>query len=778
LIVSVLALGVGGSVALFDIAEQVLFRPLPFPQAERLVALDRVSRRGGPQAYFDFQGYSEVLQHVRSFDLIGAGGSARMRLTRVEEPVEVSTQFYSASMLELLGATVLRGRLFTMTEDSGDGARVAIISSSLWQGVFLGDPNIVGRAVLLNGTEYRVIGVVAEPFHGHLMNKQISVWLPLSRYKVEMPDFRALNVLARLRSGVSIAAARDELASLGSSGRAWDAGAGIGYEVVGFKEVLFDDFRKDLQYLLMAVFLVLAAGCASVANLLLVQANERSHEWATRVALGCGRSRLIRQCFLESLTLAMAGGLLGIGIALAIIRLTKAYAPVLARSYGNWLRLDELRLGGRLVLIAVAVSLFSCLLFGILPALHATSSDHFPWLRGGHSSGTPRASHVQEILLLFQIAASLAFLTFASSIARNYIDLRPSNAGFKMSGLAVSIELDRHTYESPDSQRDYVSTCLRLLQSLPGVRQVGGSTILPMSGITATGRISSGSPDSGWPTVHWRAVTPGYFDAIGMSMWAGRQFSKGDIDGAPLVAIVNETTARQLWPNRSALGNRVTLDLHGSLQGYEIIGVVKDVRSIPLNTRVWSEVFVPFAQVPDRLVNFLIESPQPPETLTRAVRNALRAVSHDQSPREITPFSAIVNRGYGAIRFRLWFIGAFSIAVLWITSIGVYGIVSAIQKRREKEIGLRMALGAEVHSVLLLVCKRALLALGGGLGVGSLVAFVSLRVVGTNMYGLGQPDFRLFLLDVSVITVVFTLAALGPAIRAVRSEPASVLRHE
>lgn len=770
-VVLVLSIGIGGSVAICDVAEEVFLRPLPFPQAERLVWVE-ADRSRGNGAHIGFHEFSEVIQHVDAFESVSASGGGFMRLTGGQEPLEAQVEFSSASTFQLCGAAPALGRLFTNAEDSGVGEPVAVLSASLWHHNFGSAKDVIGRPVVLNGTEYRIVGVVAEPFHGPLMLNRTAIWLPLARLKSEMPNASALNVVARIRSGLSLRAARAQLDGLSLSQTAIEQGRpwGVSLVITPLQEFILGDVRHDLRSLLAAVILMFVVGCANVANLLINRAVIRSREWAVRIALGCGRAGLIRQCFSESLTLALVAGIIGVALAAFLVKLIRSFGPEL-RGIGDF------RPDGSLAIIAIAISLLSCLLFGILPTLYIASTDYHQWLRAGRFlTILPNVARLQHKLLVFEIGVSLALLTFASSITTKYITLSPSRGGFHTDALVAVIVLDRHVYETPESQRKYVDSCLYGLRNLPGVRRVASTSILPMSGMTTTTSITMGD-QSFESSVHTRSISPEYFEMMGIPIRAGRGFSSQDTISAPSVAIVNETSARRYWPNGSPLGSNVRLGAGTDAKTWQIVGVVADIRPMPLSTKTWAEIYVPLAQSPSSRINLLVESTQPPQMLAGATRGVLRNVDPDQPALEISPFWAIIDRAYSPVRYRLWLIVAFSVAVLIMTCIGVYGVVSNAQQQRQYEIGVRMALGAQTGSVFLLVSRRALASLCGGLVFGCLLAWSSFRVIGSNVYYLGQPNLGLLWFAMLVIIITVVLAAAIPTIQVIRKSPLDTLRH-
>ncbi len=783
-VVMALALGIGVNTAIFSVVNAVLLRPLPYKEPGRLVVVwDQVARLGlhrnivSPANYYDWQRYSQ------SFESMGAYTEAFFNLTAEDggSPERIAVVIATPSLLTTLGAYPSVGRAH-LPED-GDGAasadRPVIISHSLWQRRFGGNPNIVGQTITLNGGRYSVIGVMPSGFM--FSGKKIDAFLRFAPDAAQMANRRGryLTVLARLKPGVTLKQAQADMDAItvNLAQQYPDTNTDRGANISPLEDEVFGAIRPALFMLLGTVGFVLLIASANVANLLLARSSSRRREFALRVALGATRMRIVRQFLTESILLALVGGVLGLLLARWLTKLIVALSPT------DIPRISEAGLDGRVLGFTVAVSLLTGVVFGLLPALHVSRPDVRDSLKeGGHTAEVKGRNRARATLVVVEIALSLILLVGAGLMIRTFISLQRVDPGFLTAdAVAMDISLPA-SYRDPQQRARFFQEIIRRTETLPGVSSAGVTDNLPLSGedasraFTIVGETSSSSTEK-FAAEH-RRVSSHYFDAMGVILVRGRPFTEADTDKAPGVVIINEVLARRFMPNVDPLGKQLVID-DGPARPRQIIGVVRDVKHFSLDAEAKPEMYVPHLDRPWPNMTLVVRAATVnPETLVGPVRSEVAVVDRSIPVANVKTLEQYVAASTGPRRFSMFLLGSFAAVALLLAMIGIYGVMSYSVAQRTQEIGIRMALGAKRATVLKLIIGAGLKLILLGVGIGLVGAFVLTRVISSLLYEVSAHDPIVFLGVTVLLAGAALLACLVPALRATRVDPIIALRYE
>ncbi|HEV7671244.1 MAG TPA: ABC transporter permease [Thermoanaerobaculia bacterium] len=790
-LIATLALGIGATTAIFSLINAVLLQPLPYPNPDRLVRIwGRFTQPDIPRLRASEK---EVLDYQKNFGSFAAVAGFAYRdanLTAGDQPERVRVYYLTYQFWQVMGVKPVIGRTFDKADDQPGASPVVVISYGLWHRRFGGDPGILGKDVQLNLTPRAVIGVMPQGFS---FPDKAEVWAPFGIDPANLPPRQVhyLEVIARMIPGVSIEQAK---AAVRAQTRRWPklwAGVypddgGWDTDVISLLEQEIGDVRPALFTLLGAVGFVLLITCANVGSMLLVRVEGRSREILVRSALGAGRRALVRQFMLESLILSAIGGVLGLFAASWAIRAVVLLFPTaIPRAQG-------VGLDARVMAFAFGVTLITSLFVSLLPAWHGSRPDLSQSLK--EASATTQGAGKQlshRLLVVLQVALAIALLIGAGLLISSFFRLQNEAVGFTSQGvLSMQISLPRARYPDGGAQTaGFFADLDRRLASERGIAAAGVITHLPLGGTNFTATlVGEGRPtgvDAAQPEPGLRSVTPGYFSALRIPVLKGRAFSDSDDAHAPLVAILDQRLAANLWPGKEALGRRVH---RGPPDGGEadfpwrtVVGVVGNVRDDGPTALPSTEgnVYFPMAQEPDRGVYLAVRAAQgDPAKLAGTVRAAVRAIDHDQPVGDVATMDQRLADVLARPRLSAILLASFGGLALLLAAVGIYSVVAQMVVRRTGEIGLRMALGADRGTILALLAKRGLglVAIGVALGLGLALALT--RLISKLLYGVVGGSLLTYLSVCGLLVAVSLVAVLWPARRASRLDPIIALRQE
>ncbi len=791
-----LALGIGANTAIFSVVNGVLLRALPYERPERL-AMIWGHRNQQPLAELSVPEYWDLRERTRAFAGVAAFADGNLNLTGIGTPERLRAGYFTASTTALLGVAPAVGRGFTAEEDLPGGPPVVLLSDGLWRRRFGADPKVVGRVLTLDDTPTTVVGVMPPKFQlpSHYAGAPRELWAPMQLDPAINRDVRGwhfLEVIGRLRDGVALETASTETSTLMRGMLAaypmeytpeFDGSAtAVSQSVVG-------DVRPALLVLLGAVALLLLIACANVAGLLLARSEARQREIALRTALGAGRSRLVRQLLTESLLLAATGGLVGLLLAVwGVQGLVLAAPPSVPR-------LDAVGIDLPVLGYTLGVTLLTGILFGLAPALHAVRGDLTGALTDGGRAGTAGRGRqrVRQALVTGQVAVALVLVTGAGLLVQSFLRLRQVDPGFVPEGLLTArVELSPVRYHANDVKRRFYESLLERLRSTPGVRSAAAARALPMTGkleigdwsFVLEGQAASPPLPTDWHPADWQVVSPGYFATMGIPV-QGRDFAPTDRLGAPGAMIVNRTLARQVWPDGDALGRRVLLGGGGADSVWRtVVGIVGDVRHRGLTASPRPEMFLPYAQFPAGTgdappsLHVVLRTTGDPSALASALGAAVAAIDPDVPLSGVQTMEAAMGSWAAERRLIMLLVSGFALVALVLGSVGIYGVMAHVVAQREREIGVRMALGAMPAQIVGLVVSQSAWLVGAGIVAGTVGALAVTRLL-TGLLFKVRPSDPLTLLGTALVLIVAAAGAtLVPALRAIRTDPAHALRSE
>jgi putative ABC transport system permease protein len=777
-----IALGTGANFAVYSVLHAVLLRPLPFIEPDRLAAIAETSveepDRQLPVSvpdFFDWQAQS------RSFTALAGYHTWFYNLTGGGEPERLTGGVMTANLPAFLGVRPIAGRTFSAEEQGPGGKPLALLSEGLWRRRFGGDPGVIGRTVLLDDVPFTVVGVLPASFdlpHG------AEIWKPLAHGPGTVPrNFQFLNVVGRLKPGVTIEAARAEMETVAArlESQYPDSNKGRGVLLQPLSEKLIGKVRPALLVLFAAVVLLLVLACVNVAHLLVLRAERRRGEIAVRLALGVSRARLARQFVLEGLLLALLGCAAGLGLAVWGSRLLVALSPQ------DVPRLESAHVGLPVLALALAVAVAAAVLFSVLPALWASRQDPGAALRAMSSGG--RGGRAVALLVVGEIAAALVLLVGAGLMIESYARLRSIDPGFTSAGvLTMRVSLPEAKYPEGAHTAQFFHRLEAELRRLPGVTAAAFAFSPPLCPGPKSDNVFTieGRPDdpAAAHTAFIRPVSPAYFQALRIPLRQGRPLSERDGEQAPAVAVVNETMARRFFPGENPLGKRLTIGARLGTMGTldevprEIVGVVGDVRPVGLGEEPIPEVYFPLAQGTWRSMAVLVRTDGDPAALTRPVQKAIWTVDPNLPVADVGTMEENVAKSIAQPRFLTAVLAAFA-AVAWALALaGVYGVVAQAVARRNREIGLRLALGADRPQILRRVLVDSLALALAGVACGSLAALWLSRFLEGQLFGTSPRDLGAFLSVAALVAAAALVASCLPAYRATRVDPLVVLRNE
>ncbi len=782
-----LGLGIGANSAIFSVVNAVLLRPLRYKDPSSLMAVWNTKlSRGIFQEQVSPPDYRDWTEEQRVFEQIAALREQPAVLTGAQLPERVETAVISPSAFELLGVKPALGRTFSSAEAEPGRDRVALLSYGFWQRRFGGDPGIVGRNIIVDGSSLAIIGVMPREFR--LLDTPSELWIPytLDAKELSQRGFRTLRVIGRLKAGVSRERAAAEMRSISARlEQAYsDTNAGYSTKVVPLREQLLGDIGPTLWTLLGAVVFVLLIACANVANLLLARAGSREKEIALRTALGANPVRLLRQLLTESVLLGLAGGLLGLALAAWGISMLEQIGP------SSLPRLDEVTIDWRVLAFTLAVSVLTGIVFGLAPALSSVRYDLNSILKtsGRGTTGSRSRARWRNALVVSEIASCVVLLAGAGLLIRSFARLASVDPGFRPDHvLTMQIALPETRYSGQKIALFYQQLLARL-QALAGMQYAGIARNLPMSGADASLNfvlenrpVESSAEQS---RAKYRAASADYFEALGIPRVRGRYFDRTDGAKTPAVVIINNTMARRFWPGEDPVGKRMKAGFDGS-QWCTIVGIVGDVKHTGLDAATNAEMYYHYLQIPPELMGFVegtmtlvLRTRADPNSMAAAARGEVHKLDADLAVFNVKSMEDLVGGSISQPRFRTLLLGVFAGVALILAATGLYGVIAYAVTQRTNELGVRMALGAQRNDVLKMVVGEGALLAAIGIGIGLVWAFPLMRIISRLLFGVNANDPLTFAATSSVILLVALAASYLPALRAIKVDPLVALRHE
>ena len=783
LAVMTLAIGIGGTTAVFSVLHSVILRPLPYVEPERLVAIGHPDGAGRPST-LGFQTFLDWRTETRAFEDAALIRSWFATITEGAEPERVNAVRVSWNFFQLLGVDPALGRHFRPEDDRPDAWRVVLLSDALWRRRFGGDPAIVGRSIQIHGRSFLVAGVMPaalEPLISDHYYQPAEIWAPIGYSEADPSACRScqhLIAIARLRQGVSLESARAELAATQAAlARRFQRDYGsVGAVVRPLREQLLGDVRPTLLLLFGAVAAVLLIACSNLASLLFARGASRQQELTIRAALGASRGRLVRQLLTESLLIALAGGAAGVMLALFGADLLTMSAPE------NVPRLHGATIDATTLAFTAVVTLISGLGFGLAPALRARRHDQYSELRSGRRGTGDARRGGRHVLVAAEVGLAIVLLMGAGLMIRTMRNLLSVNPGFDAAGvLAFDLAFVGPQYAEDSVVRAAQERILEEVRTLPGIEFAAFASQIPLGGNMDTwGFHVEGHPlyrSANAPSVERYGVTPDYFRVMRIPLKRGRLLADTDGPESPRVVVVGEETARTLWPGEDPLGRRVRLG-DGTGPPYTVVGVVGDVRHYELSTPPTMQMYLAEGQVTDAAATLTVRAAGEPTRLVEPVRKVVFRAAPGVAPASPATLDALVAKTTGQRRFTMLLLVVFAGVALTLAMIGVYGTVAYTVARRTREFGVRIALGAQRADIARLVCFEGGFMLLAGVALGGVGAVVLTRLLQRLLYGVAPGDPLTFGAIILLVAAATFAAQLVPTMRATAVDPSRAMQAE
>jgi predicted permease len=787
--VATMAIGIGGTTAIFSFVDGALLKPLPYADADRMVQVLEKPPGGGRNGistlnYLDWQKGNTVFEYMAARN----GGS--VILTGINDPVQLRGSRVSVHYFDIFGVKAAIGRTFADGEDQPGKERVAILSNALWKSQFGADPAVIGRSILLDGAPHTVIGIL--PGGGVFDRWYSQIWRPLAFEPQNMTrNFHWFGAFAKLKRGVTLEQARAEMDTIGARiARDYpDSNKGWGVSVDGFSEVLVGrEVRTYLQVLLAAVGMVLLIGCANLANLTLARATVREREVAIRSSLGAGRWRLVRQFLTESVLLSVCGGALGVALGYATMAALRAAVPRYTLPPEANVTMDS-----RVLLFALVLSVLTGLLFGLLPALHATRANLAGSMKEGGrgASGGSFGRRVRGVLVVSQVALAFVLLAGAGLLMRSFFEILRVDPGFDSTNvITAGLPIPSKRFPNPAQLSSYLRQIMSGVESLPGVRDAALTSALPLDGwgygmpfqIANRPFVDRANRQA----CFFKMVSPSYFRALGMRLKKGRVLGESDLKGAPPVTVINETMARKYFANDEPLGRRILVQeiVPGKTQlgpeiPWEVVGVVADEKVNSLSAKGENPgLYVSNEQSPVFFQALVVRAAMDPSRLERSIRQAVRKVDKDQPLTDVRTLESMKSESIAPERLESILVGVFAGIAMLLSAVGIYGVISYSVAQRTHELGIRAALGASNANLRGLVLQGGMLMAGAGLILGLGGALGLTKWMASLLFGVGSRDPITIAAVGGLLGCVALLACYLPACRATKVDPMVALRYE
>ena len=771
-----LALGIGGNTAIFSVVNAVLLRPLPYPEAGRLVSVYESLPQGGTGSVsvpnlLDWRAQSDAFTGIAAYQY------GDFNLREEQQPVRAIGTQVTANFFEVLGATPQAGRGFLEGEDRAGRERVVVLSDRLWRRSYGADPGLVGRDILLGGEKYQVVGVM--PPSVQYPSASVELWVPLVFNQVQSANrgSHAFQVLARVRPGVSFEQAQEQMSTVGrvleKQYPAEQEGRGV--TLVRVEEEAVRGVRPALLMLLGAVGFVLLIACTNVANLLLARAAARRKEVAIRSALGAGRWRLMRQFLTESVLLALLGGAAGLLVAYWALHALSTLAS------GYLARPGEVGLDWKVLAFTAALSLLTGVVAGLAPALHVSRADVQETLKeSGNSGSSARGTWLRGGLAVAEVAAALVLLVGAGLLVKSFLRLQQVETGLRPEGvLTMRVSLPESRYDTPEKTSIFYREVLRRVSALPGVESAGVINMLPLQLYGSNGEIEVEGreplPPGRVPLTEYRTASAGYFKALGIPLHAGRLFEPGDESEGVRSVIVSRELVRAFFPDGDALGKRIRA---AGNDWWTVVGVVGDVKQSSLTKPSRPELLFPYTAHRADGMTLVVRAPSDPAAMTAAVRGEVQAIDPNQPVYAVRTMEEVIDLSVSNRKLNMVLLSIFAGLATLLSVVGIYSVMSYLVTQHTREIGIRVALGARPANILRLVLRQGLSLTLVGVAVGALAAFGLSRLMSSLLYEVEGSDLTTYVSVSLLLTAVALLACYIPARRATKVDPLVALRYE
>lgn len=769
-----LTLGVGMTTAIFSIVSAVVLRPLPLPNAKRLVALCEQHPGATPDwCSASVPNVEDVAARARSIEAIGVGRTWSVTWSTPDGADNLYGGIATPGMFRALGFRPAMGRLLEPSDLTGRPGDVAVISHEMWQTRFGGAADVVGRSLVLDGAPVTIVGVVAPGFEVPLF-EGVQIWRPLhiDPRSEEHRAWRGFVVYARLRDGVPPATASSELAAIASDLRAAHFATTEGWNLTmrPLQDLVVGNVRGPMLMFFGAVALVLLVACVNVANLVLARGATRTREIAVRAAIGGSRGRIVRSLLLESLLLSLVGSVFGLLFADWATQVFKSLAPA------GIPRIELIATNMTVVAFAAAAAIGTALIVGVVPALRLSRVDLANAIRDGGRAVTG-SGRLGRMLVVAELAMSLPLVTGAALLARSFSTLTSWQPGFEQEHLATfTLFLPSTAYGKRAEIGDQWNRLEQEITSIPGVVGVGTASAGPLFGAREASEMRvEGRAANDLASIRWYDVSPSFFRTLGVPIVRGRDFGTEDRFGAPSAALVNETLAKRFWPNADPIGKQLGYPRGDELASYTVVGVVRDVPPLNPGAAVEPEIYWSNRQSPRPFTYFLVRTSVPPATIAAEVRDRVKLVNRDYSVNGFSPFVETVGRRLSSPRFNMVLLMTFGLAALALAGIGTYGMLAYLVEQQRKDIGIRLALGARRERVILNVMRSGLTLALIGITLGTVASLSLSRVISGLLAGVSPQDPAVLGGSVFVVLAVAAGACLVPAWRASRVDPAVAL---
>ncbi|HZS47666.1 MAG TPA: ABC transporter permease [Blastocatellia bacterium] len=787
--ISTLALGIGACTAIFSVVNAVLLRSLPYPDPDRIVAIEEYHMPGGDRARITAANFVDWRARNHTFENLAGIAWKRSNLTGAGEPEQINVAVVSANFFDVLRVQPKLGRGFTPEDEQAGHPSIAILSHGLWQRRFGSDPSVIGKQIILDEKSYTVTGVMPAGFQ---YPKEIEVWVPPLRIAPEVnPQIDVtrnrsmgyLSAIARLKPGVTLQQSAAEMDAItaalrqqypGETGDRFDRVVSLQTDIVG-------DIRPALLTLLAAVAGVLLIACANVANLLLARLSARRKEIVLRAALGAGRGRLIRQLMTESILLSLIGGVIGLLLAWLGISLLVTVAPT------DLPRITEVNLDWQVLAFTFGVSLFTGILFGLAPVLSLAGVDlHDALKAAGRVTGSAYHHKLGNLLVVAEVTLSIVLLVCAGLLFRSFLKLQSVQMGFDTGNiLTMRVNPSGSKYQTLQQQNAFYNDAIGQLKSVPGIQSVGLVSELPLGhGSTTASCYVEGAPElppSQWPEVNFRIVSPGYFRVLGVPILQGRDIDARDTTESQNVVVVNEAFAKYNFKNESPIGKRITFgnDQQGRPVWYQIVGEIANIRTVEFfQTEPQPDVYLSYGQQGLSGPSFVIKTSIEPTSLAQSAVEAIHKVDAMLPVSYIKSMDQIAYESISQPRFNTLLLAVFASVALLLAAAGIYGVMSYMVTQRTNEIGVRIALGGKMIDILKIVIGRGMILTGSGVALGIAIAFGVSRVMSGLLFGVTPTDPLTFTFIALLLSSVAFLACYIPARKAARVDPMVALRYE